>query len=621
MSKKFPKLRLILVYCVTLFFLSTAYLFLNTQKGLETAIELAQQWFFPGKLTIAALDGRLLGPIEIKNLHYKSSYVELSITSAQFDWHCSALLHGQFHLAPLSIDKLFLFIKEDPIPVNKKDTKPFSLYIFKHIQLNSINIKQALIQYGDNTLNLTGTLQKQWNFNWQLIIPQLKTFIPESKGQLDLKGKINGNKCTPEVYLSLQKANLSWKDWQLHQAQGKLHIDSLKTKKWALNLKVTRVNNPTFSLNPIRINLSGNLQPFSLQGNFSSFKLNRKLESNVIQSIKVPSIDVTAKLTTPGLETKINTNLNNTDHLNAYIQLPHFQFGTKINPKQEIKGSIQLTLKNLNYLSDFIPLLKNPKGLLVTNLNLAGSISSPKFVLTLNLQKGKVQIPSLGLLVNNINLAFHTDKNSLLGSGHLDSGKGSLTFQSKTQLNQPNFASIIELQGKNIDISNTEEYKITASPKLHIEADIHHIESTGFIIFPKANIKLNENNLNLVDLSNDVVFVNHKKKSISFPFTYKNKIKLQLGNDIRFNYQGLRTKITGALDIDQTSGHPTLATGELALTDGEYTYYGQSLQLQPHSSLNFVNSSIENPNLNVTANKQVWVLPDINDGAQNSKFG
>lgn len=230
------------------------------------------------------------------------------------------------------------------------------------------------------------------------------------------------------------------------------------------------------------------------------------------------------------------------------------------------------------------------------------------------------QLPALGIQLNDIAIELYTNKTRLHGSGQLTSGKGVLTLQSTSFLNEAHFPTVIDLQGNNVEISHTDEYKIIASPTLHVQGDIQQLTASGKIFFPKANIKIRDNT-NLVELSSDVVLINkHKpKKPFILPFTYTNDIQLQLGNEINFSYHGLDTKVTGLLHIHQTTGHPILATGELTLVNGNYTYYGQQLMLQPHSSLNFANSPITNPSLNITASKKVWVLP--NTGPSQSNIG
>lgn len=625
--KKYTFLRWLILYSLILAFLSSSYLFLTTQKGLEIARKLTQHCL-SGTLNIAELNGCILGPIQIKDLSYKDTHTTLTISSVQFDWHWRTLLQGKLSISPLSIDKLNLSITKKQKTNTSPNTniKDFQLPIFlKHIYLNSIDIKQSVVRYGTSTLSFHGSLHQQWDFNWQLTIPELRGLLSNSKGSLFLQGKIKGDYLSPNFYVFFPKTNLSYLDWQLKQVQGSFDLASLNNKKWVLDLKAVQLKNNTFSLNPIYITLNGRFQPFSLQGNLSSFTLSRKEENSVSHKLTIPSSKIMAELNPNYLETTLITNPNIADQLSAYIQLPHFKHNFEINPKQTIKGNIKLTLKNLNYLSAFIPTLKNPQGIIDTQFNLSGLLFSPSINADFHLQNGSTQLPIIGLYLKQINLVLHTDKNVLQGSGRLNSGKGILTFESKTQLNQTGFPSLIDLKTNNLEISHTREYKITASSALQIQANAHHIEATGTISFPTARIKINENSFNGNELSSDVVFVNHTKKTPILPFTYKNNIKLHLGNDIQFSYHGLHTKVTGNLAINQTSNHPILATGELSLAEGEYTYYGQRLKLQPHSLLSFANSPINNPNIDVTANKSVWILPRVttenNSGTPTSKLG
>mgnify|MGYP003524998924 FL=1 len=167
------------------------------------------------------------------------------------------------------------------------------------------------------------------------------------------------------------------------------------------------------------------------------------------------------------------------------------------------------------------------------------------------------------------------------------------------------------MQGKNISIIHTPEYKITASPQLKIEADTQQIKAQGLIIVPKASIKINTKNTNLVGLNEDIKFVGDMKKSTSFPFIFKNDIKIECGDDVQFQYQGLKSKLRGSLAIKQAPDHPILATGQLKLSQGEYNYYGQSLKLQPNSLLDFANTPINDPKLNIIASRKIRILPQL----------
>jgi autotransporter translocation and assembly factor TamB len=520
-NKKFPSTHWILAYLIGALFFSIVYLFLNTQKGLDLAL-VASQRYLPGHLKIARLKGSLLGPIQIKNLHYNRADCDLLITYAQFAWDWPDLLRGRITIKPLFIDKLTLSITKNATTPNTKNLK--LPWVLSHIRCNAIDIHQALIRYGDNVLSLTGSLHEQWYFNWQLIIPQVGEFIENAKGRLVLQGNINGTYRLPKFAIYLPETDLSWQDWQLKHMQSKFYVVGGKNKNLIFALQAAQLKNATFSLNPLQLNLTGHLASAWPEDLLSVKKFLKTLKQG----------DMAVKLDS-----------------GAYI-------------------------------------------------------------------------PTLGLQLKNITIKFHTNKNILQGDGQLNSGKGLLTFQSITQLHQAKLPSLIALQGDNVEISHTEEYKITASPRLAIQANTQHIEVSGHIFFPQAKINIHSEDTNVVELSSDVVFIhqaNYRKKSFSLPVTYKNNVQLQLGDACTFSYQGLHTQVNGSLDVQQTSGHPTLATGELTLSKGNYNYYGQQLILQAHSSLNFANSRIENPSLNITASKSVWVLPNVNSDIAQSNVG
>ena len=590
-----------------------SYLFLNSEKSLEIAVQLGKA-FLPGDLKIAALHGCLLGPIQIKELHYTDTDTQLSISLAQFDWHWSSLLQGQLNLNPLYIDKLKLFIKENKQKKTESKQKAILLRkILKHLKFNSVDIQQINIRTDTVNFILQGSLHQQWQLNWQLNIAKIADFIPNLRGKLALQGKISGAQGYPEFYVTSQKTNLKWQDWQLKQIQTVLDIDTAKNKKWLFDVKITQLNNKTLILTPLQLKLSGYLVPFSLQGSLSDLKLYRIAEPTSTASVLIPKTQINTHLSKYGLETTLLAKQENKNQLLVHLLLPGYRAtNALITPKQLINAQIHLSLTNLNLLSKFIPDLKNPQGLFDTHVNLVGPLSLPKINLSFNLQQASTKIPRLGLNLTHINIQLHTDKkNTLIGIGHLNSGKGSLSLHTKTQLAQKNFSTLIDLQGKNISIIHTPEYKITASPQLKIEADTQQIKAQGLIIVPKASIKINTKNTNLVGLNEDIKFVGDMKKSTSFPFIFKNDIKIECGDDVQFQYQGLKSKLRGSLAIKQAPDHPILATGQLKLSQGEYNYYGQSLKLQPNSLLDFANTPINDPKLNIIASRKIRILPQL----------
>lgn len=590
-------------------FLLSSYLLLNTTRGLELAVLIGKE-LLPGQLKINVIQGRLLGPIQIKELSYQNHKINLYVSEAQLDWDWWDFLKGKLNLGPIFIDNLNIFVKSEA--VHKKLNRHQKNYqfpkIFHYLKFNSVDIHQVNVQSDDVSLLLQGSKHQQWNINWQLNIKELNKLVPNLQGEVALQGKIYGESQYPKFDIIMKKANLQWQDWQFKQIQSALNIDT-KNKKWLLDLTTTQLDNTSFKLAPLQLKLSGSLSSFSLQGNLSEFKLSKLVQTVKSNYVTFPNIQINSTLSKHGLETTLQTLQRDKNQLFVYLLLSNYQAKSLPTSKQALHANIDLGLKDLNFLNQLIPELKNTKGIFNAALKISGTFNKPLFKLALNLQQASLDIPVLGLNLKNINYQIHTDKNILLGSGQINSGKGSLEFHTSTDLLKHNLSTLIDLQGKNVTIINNLKYLIIATPKLKIKANIQKIETDGTILLPKVRIKINPKNNNLIELSNDVVFIGDKKKVLTLPFILKTAIKIEAGNDIQLQYQGLNTKLNGSLTIIQDSEHPILATGQLKLFPGEYSYYGQSLKLNSNSSLNFANTPINNPIINITASRNILILP------------
>ncbi len=590
-------------------FLLGGYLFLNTEEGLQITISLIKE-FLPGQIKINNIQGQLIGPIQLKELYYKNTKINLYISKTQFDWQWKDLFQGKLNFGPVFIDKLTFFVtqKASQEKLTPYQNKTYQLpKVFRYLKFNSIDINQIDVKSENINFLLKGSVHQQWNINWQINIKNLNEFIPALQGKIALRGKIMGAMLYPKLDITSEKTNLLWKDWQFKQIQAAINLDS-KNKKWIFNLVSAQFNNKTFKLSPIQLTLSGSLSPFSLEGNLSEFKIN-KLAQLEPCSIVVPITKISSHLSKQGLEASLQTSQGNKNQLFFYLLLPSYQLHSIPTLQQALYANMDLNFKDLNFLTQFTPNLKNPKGIFNAQLKIKGRLNKPTFNLNLNLLKASTIIPDLGLNLKNINYQIYTDKNNLIGIGQIYSGNGFLELHTITNLLNKNLSTLIDLQGKEITIIHNSEYQIIATPKLKILANMHQIQTEGTILFPKANIKINPKNNNLALLSNDVVFIDVKKKSINFPLVFKNDIKIETGDDIQLQYQGLSTKLKGALTIKQDFDHPVLATGQLKLFPGEYNYYGQSLTLKPNSSLNFVNSPFNDPGLNITASRNILILP------------
>ncbi|MFO1428827.1 MAG: translocation/assembly module TamB domain-containing protein [Candidatus Competibacteraceae bacterium] len=97
---------------------------LSTQWGLETTLAAATR-VLPGKLSYGTAKGSLLGPLQLKQLHYQDGELDVQLRQGELDWSPGRLLNGTFRLDRLKLDGLELRLP--PAAPSKEPTEPFKL--------------------------------------------------------------------------------------------------------------------------------------------------------------------------------------------------------------------------------------------------------------------------------------------------------------------------------------------------------------------------------------------------------------------------------------------------------------------------------------------------------------
>lgn len=96
----------------------------------------------PGKLTIAAMSGSLLGPFTLRGLHYQHATVEIELEQLTFDWQPWRLLNAELVIDSLSIDSLQVTVP--PLPASVPAT---SLQLHSVVLPLTLKVAQASCRY------------------------------------------------------------------------------------------------------------------------------------------------------------------------------------------------------------------------------------------------------------------------------------------------------------------------------------------------------------------------------------------------------------------------------------------------------------------------------------------
>lgn len=646
----------VLTLCV-----AVSYFILATQPGLEISFRLAQR-LLPGTLQVVGLQGRLMGPLQAKQLVYRTPDFTLSISQLSLDWGKWALFRGYLCIKPLVIERLHLdYHAVQAAQIHRPSAQtilPLPKWLSR-LRLSDLSLWHALLKFGDSAdFELQGTLHQQWQLSWKFR-SALKEWFPGQTGDFILSGVLTGH----------------WRK----QAQLALEAHS---------------------------------QPFAWV--FAAGT------EGPAKSLMMPVMRLQGTLNSAGLRLALSTDQKQQkNHVKAWVILPKYQ-GTKL-PKasQAIQVAAHLRLTDGSVLRPILPqsfglALSQATGVLTSDLGLQGSFGrlqsclsqsescllkhhfvrhlfSPPLEAQFSLHWQKPSFPAAGLRFDHLSLNAHLDHDRVIWQGQLAaaadgrpgypspeakwklSGKTQLTFEPdaypnsqtnqliehvapsapfqkygstpsilrfsrhflsatdlshywKTRfLEQPtlskkstlHIATELRLVGDALLFFDATRYHMQVAPDLTLTAAAKATRLEGTLYLPAARLDLGDGEREVVMLDKDVRFVDGQRSHSTLelqPYPFYAQLNLQLGKDVFFRYNRLSTRLEGGLTLLHNPERAFFAEGEIQLVAGRYRYYGQQLAIEPESRLIFTEQLLDNPRMNISASRIVEVKPAYESG-------
>jgi len=587
---------------ISLFFILILGLIIliDTDIGLGLLIKAA-----PGTVKVEKISGNLLHGGTIKHFDYQYDDFSLSFDEFKFHWKWSALLKQNIVIDEVRAKNLEVSMPESrnsDSSINLPSIRlPLNIYL-KKLLLEKIQVHTKEKSYLINRINLTGE-----SVNNLITLHHLSVLTPDiftsTEGKLNIATWDNINfkntlvlNSRPEIPIvtriigdkNLLTVNIQSVKWlsanlRLHNYLRSIENTTLESK-WFID--TTKAAFPELKKLNGKLQFSGQANGRLLQPLISGKLLaqNLQYESNSIKK----------------LTSSFSFSLNEQQKIEFKLSGQNLFFGeTLLNSIQaSILGSVKSHKINFS--------LQMMDSYFFSVSTQAGFMDK-----TYYFKKGKFNIDPLNLDLYPVALNIHFDKNNSLNyDAKLQHTDEVLNFQGSTKLDFPRFETHASLSSNKFSLINTSAYKITINPDLFIDYQNDKTKIGGSLNVISANITPLDLS-NTVTLTNDIVYVNNQNQPL-----YKKSEPLKLFMDIvvkikklAINYKGLNADISGETKLTQTPTTELNAYGQLQILKGAYKAYGQMLTIQKGSVLNF-NREIDNPQLNITASKEIKVSPE-----------
>lgn len=164
---------------------------------------------------------------------------------------------------------------------------------------------------------------------------------------------------------------------------------------------------------------------------------------------------------------------------------------------------------------------------------------------------------------------------------------------------------VVQVDGDNFQVANLPQAQVWASPNLRFTLSGKEASLKGRLTVPRADVRLQQGEDTGVGPSSDQVIVDASGKAPepAESFSLATEVKLVLGEHVKLEGYGLKTRLEGAVTAVDQPGRETLGYGEFHLENGEYKAYGQDLSIETGKLL-FNGGPIAKPGLEIKAEKK-----------------
>ncbi|RUO23830.1 hypothetical protein CWE09_11795 [Aliidiomarina minuta] len=272
-----------------------------------------------------------------------------------------------------------------------------------------------------------------------------------------------------------------------------------------------------------------------------------------------------------------------------------------------LEATLNLRMQDLSFVSVLTPDLQSVNGLLSGEIQLAGPLTEPVITGGLELADGTAEIPSTGLMLENINVLVDAPNSTgqpFTLSGNLTAGEGNLSLEGEYFLAEQR--ANLDIQGSAFPALRTRDIDVTIAPDLQIEYSPELLRIRGSVNVPSARITPPD--FESVDsVSRDTVLIGEEGSVYDESITelpIDADVQVRLGDDVRVSAYGFEGRLVGQLRIIEQPGQETAGVGNIDVAEGQYELYGQALSIE-RGRLIFTGGPIANPGLDLRVERNI----------------
>ncbi|WP_421234666.1 translocation/assembly module TamB domain-containing protein [Aeromonas enteropelogenes] len=275
----------------------------------------------------------------------------------------------------------------------------------------------------------------------------------------------------------------------------------------------------------------------------------------------------------------------------------------------QLGGQLKFDDLKLDTFAPLIPEVRSLQGVISANARFEGTLASPLLFGQLNLLDGEVQTHSDMVTLSKLVTRLKIEGNRAELDGSMLVGKGPLALGGWLSWAKMPVSGSLTIQGDELEAQYPGMGRVRVSPDIAISLG-EETRITGKVDIPWARILVKSLPDSAVAVSDDVTVVYDDlpppPPQASLPLLMK--VAIRLGDDVKLEAMGLKTNVSGGLNINQDPGKPLAGNGQLVLTDGRFKAYGQNLIIKEGRII--FSGPLDRPFLNIEAYRDPDTIED-----------
>ena len=326
------------------------------------------------------------------------------------------------------------------------------------------------------------------------------------------------------------------------------------------------------------------------------------VEDEEFQDIRWQDTVFNLVLTDSLVQTKLVTRMKNGSRLTLNAAAQGTGLPARSAKTLPLSGNLDLENFDLAILSALTGYGVDPTGRVSSTFTLGGTVGRPELVGEARIEGGGISLPYQGITLENVRVAVVAAEDGAKVVAHATSGPGEMSAEGRVRYGDAGVEGDLHVLGKNFLLVNLPEYAIRVNPDVHFLFARKTAVIKGSVQVPYARITPEEMK-DSVQVSQDATVVNGRQevKASGWPFSLD--LDVLVGDDVHINGHGLSGRISGDLRVKTVPDEFPTAQGELDLSEGIFTIYGRTLDIERGRIL-FTGGPMDNPGVDVRAQKK-----------------